>query len=29
MTRADYLAFQRGLEERRTYAEGSPPGKVS
>jgi metal-dependent amidase/aminoacylase/carboxypeptidase family protein len=22
MTRADYLAFQRGLEERRTYAEG-------
>jgi hypothetical protein len=22
MTREDYLAFQRGLEERRTYAEG-------
>jgi amidohydrolase len=29
MTRAEYLAFQRGLEQRQRYDEGSPPGGVS
>jgi hypothetical protein len=29
MTREEYLAFQRGLEQRQRYDEGSPPSGAS